>query len=115
MEAAHKASSAALTAQLAAAQAEAASLRQQVAVRSGDANELSFMSAEHLSHLAMSLEAALARVREAQARDRCCPVCWEQPKQVVFGCGHQACKACGDKLRNCPICRHMITLRIKVF
>lgn len=48
-------------------------------------------------------------------RDLLCPVCWEQRKGLVFGCGHQTCADCGKKLTACPICRVPIKLRIRVY
>ncbi|GLI70465.1 hypothetical protein VaNZ11_015375 [Volvox africanus] len=78
------------------------------------------MGAEELGELAAKLEAALNRVRAAQLqaaaeRDLLCPVCWELRKGLVFGCGHQTCCSCGEKLAACPICRKAVSLRIKVY
>ena len=48
--------------------------------------------------------------------DEGCPVCWSRMKdRVAFGCGHQTCEACGEKLAMCPLCRLPIMLRIKLF
>ena len=55
------------------------------------------------------------RDNEAEA-DQGCPVCWSRMKdRVAFGCGHQTCAACGEKLTMCPLCRLPIMLRIKLF
>ncbi|KAJ7555979.1 hypothetical protein O6H91_05G064100 [Diphasiastrum complanatum] len=44
-----------------------------------------------------------------------CPICLAVPKDLVFNCGHQTCQECGMNLSNCPICRQMITTRIKLY
>ncbi|MCO5571772.1 hypothetical protein L7F22_025520 [Adiantum nelumboides] len=44
-----------------------------------------------------------------------CPVCWVNPKNMAFGCGHQTCQTCGDTLSLCPICRLEITTRLRLF
>lgn len=75
---------------------------------------------QELGDLAASLEARLARVREAVVRaaaerELLCPVCWDARKAVVFQCGHQTCGGCGERLAECPICRQRISLRIKTY
>ncbi|XP_057948871.1 E3 ubiquitin-protein ligase RGLG2-like isoform X2 [Malania oleifera] len=44
-----------------------------------------------------------------------CPVCLSNPKDMAFGCGHQACCDCGEYLQSCPICRSSIKTRIKLY
>lgn len=44
-----------------------------------------------------------------------CPVCWVNPKNIAFGCGHQTCQSCGDTLTACPICRLEITTRLRLY
>ncbi|KAH7307490.1 hypothetical protein KP509_22G062200 [Ceratopteris richardii] len=44
-----------------------------------------------------------------------CPVCWVNPKNMAFGCGHQTCENCGDALTTCPICRMEISMRIRLY
>ncbi|XP_073056497.1 E3 ubiquitin-protein ligase RGLG2-like [Primulina eburnea] len=44
-----------------------------------------------------------------------CPVCLTDPKDMAFGCGHQTCCGCGQNLSSCPICRHAIETRIKLY
>ncbi|KAI3837748.1 hypothetical protein MKW92_043446 [Papaver armeniacum] len=44
-----------------------------------------------------------------------CPVCFENPKNLVFGCGHLTCQECGSELSLCPICRTPITIKIKIY
>eukprot|EP00250_Pteridium_aquilinum_P005517 c15599_g1_i1 orf=195-1418(+) len=44
-----------------------------------------------------------------------CPVCWVNPKNVAFNCGHQTCQTCGDDLTICPICRVLISSRLRLF
>lgn len=44
-----------------------------------------------------------------------CPVCFINPKDMVFGCGHQTCCDCEPRLESCPICRSPVTIRIKIY
>ncbi|XP_030545057.2 E3 ubiquitin-protein ligase RGLG5-like [Rhodamnia argentea] len=44
-----------------------------------------------------------------------CPICFTNPKDMAFGCGHQTCCECGDGLELCPICRSSIHTRIKLY
>ncbi|GIL42029.1 hypothetical protein Vafri_96 [Volvox africanus] len=95
-------------------------IRGDLAQWQADPAVLQGMGAEELGELAAKLEAALSRVRAAQLqaaaeRDLLCPVCWELRKGLVFGCGHQTCCSCGEKLAACPICRKPVSLRIKVY
>lgn len=44
-----------------------------------------------------------------------CPICFTNPKNLAFGCGHQTCYDCGQNLVTCPICRSEIVTRIKLY
>ncbi|MCL7033570.1 hypothetical protein MKW94_008861 [Papaver nudicaule] len=44
-----------------------------------------------------------------------CPICFENSRNLVFGCGHLTCQGCGSDLSLCPICRTPITIRIKIY
>lgn len=47
--------------------------------------------------------------------DNCneCCVCLCEEKSIVFGCGHfYTCSGCAKQLKQCPICRSPITMRI---
>ena len=44
-----------------------------------------------------------------------CIICLEHPKEVVFQCGHQCCKACAEQLSTCHTCRETISQRIKLY
>ncbi|XP_057811068.1 E3 ubiquitin-protein ligase RGLG2 [Salvia miltiorrhiza] len=44
-----------------------------------------------------------------------CPICLSNAKDMAFGCGHQTCCECGVDLEDCPICRSIITTRIKLY
>ncbi|KAG6410202.1 hypothetical protein SASPL_128255 [Salvia splendens] len=44
-----------------------------------------------------------------------CPICLSNPKDMVFGCGHQTCCGCGQDLQLCPVCRNRIETRIKLY
>ncbi|GIL74293.1 hypothetical protein Vretifemale_4339 [Volvox reticuliferus] len=95
-------------------------LRRDLAQWQAEPGALQGMGAEELGELAAKMEAALSRVRAAQLqaaaeRDLLCPVCWERRKGLVFGCGHQTCCSCGEKLAACPICREPVSLRIRVY
>ncbi|XP_051145370.1 E3 ubiquitin-protein ligase RGLG1-like [Andrographis paniculata] len=46
---------------------------------------------------------------------RVCPICLSNSKDMAFGCGHQTCCECGVDLEYCPICRSIITTRIKLY
>ncbi|KAG2495810.1 hypothetical protein HYH03_006052 [Edaphochlamys debaryana] len=100
-------------------QALAAS-RRELSRLQAEPSALAGLGPEELAELAAKLEGSLSRVRAAQLqaaaeRDLLCPVCWEARKGLVFGCGHQTCCACGDKLALCPICRVPVSLRIRVY
>ncbi|KAM7526928.1 hypothetical protein LguiA_016830 [Lonicera macranthoides] len=44
-----------------------------------------------------------------------CPICWSNGKDMAFGCGHMACRECGERLSNCPICRQRISTRLRLY
>ncbi|XP_059449931.1 E3 ubiquitin-protein ligase RGLG2 isoform X2 [Corylus avellana] len=44
-----------------------------------------------------------------------CAICFSNPKDMAFGCGHQTCCACGEDLELCPICRRAILTRIRLY
>eukprot|EP00475_Leptophrys_vorax_P007577 TRINITY_DN1479_c0_g1_i3.p1 TRINITY_DN1479_c0_g1~~TRINITY_DN1479_c0_g1_i3.p1 ORF type:complete len:426 (-),score=3.60 TRINITY_DN1479_c0_g1_i3:169-1446(-) len=44
-----------------------------------------------------------------------CPVCMANPNNMAFQCGHQTCSDCGNQIRECPICRSRINMRIKLY
>ncbi|KAL5712866.1 RING-type E3 ubiquitin transferase [Ranunculus cassubicifolius] len=44
-----------------------------------------------------------------------CALCFTRPKDLVFGCGHQTCHVCGQSLASCPICRAVISTRIRMY
>ncbi|KAI0493413.1 hypothetical protein KFK09_023529 [Dendrobium nobile] len=44
-----------------------------------------------------------------------CPICFTNPKNLAFGCGHQTCYECGQSLLTCPICRSEIVTRIRLY
>lgn len=47
--------------------------------------------------------------------NQACPICFTNPKNMAFGCGHQTCFDCGEGLKICPICRIPIKTRIKLY
>ncbi|KAF8751012.1 hypothetical protein HU200_012309 [Digitaria exilis] len=44
-----------------------------------------------------------------------CPICWNQAKDLDFGCGHQTCCDCGKDLKVCPMCQKAISVRLKLY
>jgi hypothetical protein len=44
-----------------------------------------------------------------------CPICLEEPKEIVFQCGHQSCHNCSPRLTRCHTCRACISQRIKLY
>jgi hypothetical protein len=56
---------------------------------------------------------AIARVFDVTEGEECA-ICWTAPKDVVLGpCGHFCmCAGCADGLRECPMCRTVVTLRV---
>lgn len=58
-----------------------------------------------------ALRAAMEEMKEQQL----CPVCLENQKNMVFGCGHRVCDTCGMSLANCPMCRAEVSTRIKLY
>ncbi|XP_038971982.1 E3 ubiquitin-protein ligase RGLG2-like [Phoenix dactylifera] len=51
----------------------------------------------------------------ASTDNQLCPICFTNPKDMAFGCGHQTCCDCGQSLELCPICRSQIHTRIKLY
>eukprot|EP00246_Nothoceros_aenigmaticus_P000535 TRINITY_DN10800_c0_g1_i1.p1 TRINITY_DN10800_c0_g1~~TRINITY_DN10800_c0_g1_i1.p1 ORF type:complete len:449 (+),score=53.46 TRINITY_DN10800_c0_g1_i1:367-1713(+) len=47
--------------------------------------------------------------------DQVCPICYTNPKDMAFQCGHQTCRDCGTNLTLCPICRDQIVTRIRLY
>ena len=54
---------------------------------------------------------------QLQARDDVilCQICMERDKNVVFFCGHSACKECSERLEHCHVCRQTIQNRIRFY
>ncbi|KAG2579570.1 E3 ubiquitin-protein ligase RGLG2-like [Panicum virgatum] len=44
-----------------------------------------------------------------------CPICWNQAKDLAFGCGHQTCSDCAKDLKVCPMCQKAISVRLKLY
>ena len=59
------------------------------------------------------------RVLESQLQARedaiLCQICMERDKNVVFFCGHSACKECSERLEHCHVCRQTIQNRIRFY
>ncbi|GLT67225.1 hypothetical protein SLA2020_395490 [Shorea laevis] len=48
-------------------------------------------------------------------RTKACPICLIKVRDMALGCGHLTCSECGRQVDNCPICREVITSRLRVF
>ncbi|KAK9156197.1 hypothetical protein Sjap_003677 [Stephania japonica] len=48
-------------------------------------------------------------------REQACPICFSNPKDLAFGCGHLTCRVCGMNLSDCPICRLPIRSRLRLY
>jgi len=44
-----------------------------------------------------------------------CPICMDNRRNMVFLCGHGTCKDCGNRIRECPMCRKAIEKRVLLF
>uniref|UniRef100_A0A1J3K8D7 RING-type E3 ubiquitin transferase n=1 Tax=Noccaea caerulescens TaxID=107243 RepID=A0A1J3K8D7_NOCCA len=51
----------------------------------------------------------------SQEQTQNCPICLTNQKDVAFNCGHTTCKDCGSRISNCPICRVLITNRLRLY
>ncbi|KAL9235008.1 hypothetical protein vseg_009811 [Gypsophila vaccaria] len=47
--------------------------------------------------------------------EQTCPICLTNPKNMAFGCGHLTCTECGPTLSICPLCRSLITTRVRLY
>lgn len=54
-------------------------------------------------------------VEDSQHRHGRCPVCLTENVNVVLNCFHALCRACGDLVTACPVCRTAITNRSPLF
>lgn len=60
-------------------------------------------------------ETALAERERAAEEAVTCSLCMDEPKAIVFGCGHQTCATCSGNHAACPFCRQPITTRITLY
>ncbi|VFQ75081.1 unnamed protein product [Cuscuta campestris] len=60
-------------------------------------------------------EASNVLMPAEDSQSQACPVCFESRKDMAFNCGHTICKDCGERVDNCPICRQLITDRIRLY
>lgn len=74
-------------------------------------NAPTLMDAEDYNARVRSLE---ERVRVMQ-EDRQCQICMERDKNMVYLCGHGACKECSERLEICHVCRTPIQNKIEMF
>ncbi|GLU11357.1 hypothetical protein SLE2022_281120 [Rubroshorea leprosula] len=44
-----------------------------------------------------------------------CIICFSNPRDMAFGCGHRTCEECSRNIQTCPICRSPIQIRIKLY
>ncbi|KAL8134761.1 E3 ubiquitin-protein ligase RGLG4 isoform X2 [Apium graveolens] len=48
-------------------------------------------------------------------RSQVCAICLTNNKDMAFNCGHMTCRECGMLVSTCPICRHQISSRIRLY
>ncbi|KAI4382481.1 hypothetical protein MLD38_008440 [Melastoma candidum] len=65
----------------------------------------------HESPAAVSASPTFGYPYDSQA----CPICFANPKNMAFGCGHQTCCQCGEDMSLCPICRNPIVTKIRLY
>ena len=54
----------------------------------------------------------------APGQNSMCIVCWSNPRNAAFSCGHvSCCHVCSPRLRTCPICRQNapVKKRLRVY
>ncbi|KAG9401852.1 E3 ubiquitin-protein ligase mib2 [Aphanomyces cochlioides] len=59
-------------------------------------------------------EALIARVVEIESSFQCV-YCNDNVKEMIFACGHEACRTCVIRFRTCPGCNTHVTKRIRRF
>ncbi|CAK4694902.1 unnamed protein product [Aphanomyces euteiches] len=59
-------------------------------------------------------EALIARVVEIESSFQCV-YCNDNVKEMIFACGHEACRTCAIRFRTCPGCNKQVTKRIRRF
>ena len=74
-------------------------------------NAPTLMDATEYNQRVRTLEERL-RVMED---DRQCQICMERDKNMVFLCGHAACRECSERLQVCHVCRQTIQNRITMY
>ncbi|KAI8018056.1 E3 ubiquitin-protein ligase RGLG1 [Camellia lanceoleosa] len=62
-----------------------------------------------------NVAAGTSQPASSTSDDNVCSICFINPKNMAFGCGHQTCCNCGEDLQLCPICRSTIQTRIKPY
>ncbi|XP_020099520.1 E3 ubiquitin-protein ligase RGLG3-like [Ananas comosus] len=48
-------------------------------------------------------------------QEKACFICFANPKDMAFGCGHLTCRNCGMSIDTCPLCRAPVTSRVRLF
>eukprot|EP00877_Chromochloris_zofingiensis_P009642 jgi/Chrzof1/4931/Cz15g05020.t1 len=109
-------------------ESELSVLKHQVACLQGQPAALDRCSVSELKSLETVLDRSSKAVRDlviersiaeyqrrASVESHQCTLCMEAPRSLVFGCGHQCCDKCGDKLTACPFCRQEISAKIRLY
>lgn len=86
-------------------------IQQKIAAEGAPINAPTLMDSTDYQDRVRSLENQLRDLQD----DRQCQICFENNKNVVFLCGHGACKECSEKLTVCHICRLSIQNRIQTY
>lgn len=53
--------------------------------------------------------------RAEETTDNTCGICYEEPKKIMFLCGHSACAGCASQLTRCHMCQQYIGKRITIY
>ena len=82
--------------------------------------DLDGLSMQQLGALASQVSTAMGRISAQQETLRAqvtdCVVCLTDPRAVAFQCGHHCCCAdCAETLDKCPMCKAVITQRLRVY
>ncbi|AQK98072.1 Copine (Calcium-dependent phospholipid-binding protein) family [Zea mays] len=67
------------------------------------------------SHPPQTASSKSTGIGKSAADEQVCPICLTNPKDMAFQCGHLTCKECGPTLSTCPLCRALITMRVRLY
>eukprot|EP00667_Euglena_gracilis_P018970 EG_transcript_20259 len=81
------------------------------------ADDVRHLSDDELLHCIQWCGGFIKACEQAMGERRSCSICFDRRRCVVFlPCRHEVtCKECGDRVRQCPVCRSPITDRVVPF